>query len=78
LGTEDTGSVNLERQQIQGNDEVIDRNLLIGLAILGEANGHSVIEEMNIALSAYVENNLSQKLDEGVAASGHPYSYAQS
>jgi hypothetical protein len=78
LGTYETGSVNLERQQIRGNDEVIDRNVLIGLAILAQENGHSVTEEMNIALSAYVENNFSQKLEEGVTASGHSYSYAQS
>jgi len=68
----------VEHRQAQGNDEVIDKNLLIGLAILAQANDHSVVEEMNIALSAYVENNLSQKLEEGVTASGQPYSYAQS
>ena len=78
LATENTGSVNLERQQIQGSDEVIDRNILVGLAILAQANGHSVVQEMNIALSGYVENNLPQVLDEDVTDFGKPYSYAQS
>ena len=78
LATENTGSVKLERQQRQASDEVIDRNILVGLAILAQANGHSVVEEMNIALSGYVEDNLPRVLDEDVTASGKSYSYAQS
>ena len=77
LATENTGSVKLEHQQIQGSDEVIDRNILVGLAILAQANGHSVVQEMNIALSGYVEHNLSRVLDEDVTASGKSYSYAR-
>ena len=66
----------MEREQTQCNDEVIDRNILIGVAILAQTNGHSVIEEMNIALSDYVTEHLSQKLDENDAASVRAHAYA--
>lgn len=46
------------------DDEVIDRNLLAGLAILANANSRSVVDELNIALSSYVMENLPQKLCE--------------
>ena len=62
-------------QQIPSSDEVIDRNILVGLAILAQANGHSVIEEMNIGLSAYATEHLPRVLDEDVTASSHAYSH---
>jgi hypothetical protein len=46
------------------DDEVIDRNLLTGLAILAKANSRSVVDELNIALSSYVMENLPQRLCE--------------
>jgi len=58
----------VEHRQAQGNDEVIDKNLLIGLAILAQGNNHSVVEEINIALSAYITEHLPQELDENSAA----------
>ena len=64
----------MEHEQAQGNDEVIDRNILVRLAILAQTNGHSVIEEINIGLSAYVTEHLSRVLDEDVTASSHAYS----
>ena len=66
--------MNLEPQRISDSDEVIDRNILIGLAILARANGHSVIEEINIGLSAYVAEHLPRVLDGDGTASGHAYS----
>ena len=44
--------------------EIIDHNLLQGLAILAKANGHSIIDELNIAVSSYVYENLPLKLGE--------------
>ena len=44
--------------------EIIDHNLLQGLAILAKANGHSIIDELNIAVSSYVHENLPLKLGE--------------
>ena len=44
------------------DDEVIDRNLLAGLAILAKTNNRSVVDELNIALSSYVMENLPQRL----------------
>ena len=59
-----------EHSQLR-NDEVLDRSLLVGLAILAQANGNSVIEEMNIALSSYVMERLPQTLDENDTAPVH-------
>jgi hypothetical protein len=56
---------------------VLDRSLLVGLAILAQTNGHSVIEEMNIALSSYVMQRLPQKLDEKGATSVPAHSYTE-
>ena len=67
----------MEHEQAQCNDEVIDRNILVGLAILAQTNGHSVIEEMNIALSVYVTEHLLQNLDENNATSVHAHAYAE-
>lgn len=44
--------------------EVIDHNLLQGLAILARANERSIVEELNIAVSSYVQENLPLKLGE--------------
>lgn len=48
------------------DNEVIDRHTLAGLALLAQANNHSIIEEINIALSAYVADHLPQCLDDKV------------
>jgi len=58
------GGLTVEYQQTQYEDEVLDRNLLVGLAILAKANGHSVTEELNTAVSAYVMEHLPQRLNE--------------
>ena len=55
------------------DDEVIDRNLLAGLAILANANSRSVVDELNIALSSYVMENLPQKLCENDFSPIHKY-----
>jgi len=47
-----------ENQQVFCNDEIIDRNVLLGLALVAKANGRSIVEELNIALSSYVSDNL--------------------
>lgn len=46
------------------NGEIIDHNLLQGLAILARANERSIVEELNIAVSSYVKENLPLKLGE--------------
>ncbi len=54
----------MKQQWTLCDDEVIDRNLLAGLAILAKANSRSVVDELNIALSSYVMENLPQRLCE--------------
>jgi hypothetical protein len=44
--------------------EVIDRDLLQALAILAKANGRSLVEELNFAVSSYVAEELPLKLGE--------------
>lgn len=56
----------MEQQPTLHDDEVIDRHTLAGLAILAQANNHSIIQEINIALSAYVADHLPQTLDNKV------------
>ncbi len=46
------------------NGEIINHNLLQGLAILARANERSIVEELNIAVSSYVQENLPLKLGE--------------
>ena len=67
----------MEHQQTQCNDEVLDRNLLVGLAILAQANGRSVAEELNAAVSSYVMERLPQKLDEKDTTSVYARSYTE-
>lgn len=67
----------MEHEQAQYNDEVIDRSILVGLAIVAQTNGHSVIEEMNIALSAYVTEHLPETLDKAGTSRVHAYAYAE-
>ena len=48
--------------------EVIDRDLLQGLAVIAKANGRSLVEELNAAIATYVSEQLPQKLgDAGLA-----------
>jgi hypothetical protein len=48
--------------------EVINRDLLQGLAVIAKANGRSLVEELNAAIATYVSDQLPQKLgDAGLA-----------
>ena len=58
----------MERRWTLHEGEVIDQSLLQGLAILARANGRSIVEELNLAVSSYVQDNLPLKLgDDGLA-----------
>ena len=61
----------MKHQQAQCNDEVLDRNLLVGLALLAKAAGRSVAEELNVAVSSYVMDRLPQTLNETGTAPVH-------
>jgi len=54
----------MEDQQTLCNNEVINKNLLVGLAIVAKTNNHSILEELNLALSCYVTDHLPEKVDE--------------
>ena len=54
------------KQHTYQEDEIIDKSLLLSLAILAEANGRSVTEELNIAVSSYVRDRLPHELGSGV------------
>ena len=48
--------------------EVIDRDLLQGLAVIAKANGRPLVDELNAAIAAYVSQQLPLKLgDAGLA-----------
>ena len=52
----------VKQQHTYQDDEIIDKSLLLSLAILAEANGRSVTEELNIAVSSYVKDRLPREL----------------
>ena len=52
----------MKQQHTYQDDEIIDKSLLLSLAILAEANGRSVTEELNIAVSSYVKDRLPREL----------------
>lgn len=56
----------MEKQYTYQEDEIIDKSLLLSLAILAEANGRSVTEELNLAVSSYVKDRLPHELGSGV------------
>jgi len=56
----------VEKQYIYQEDEIIDKSLLLSLAILAEANGRSLTEELNLAVSSYVKDKLPHELGSGV------------
>ncbi len=56
----------MAKQYTYQEDEVIDKSLLLSLAILAEANGRSVAEELNIAVSSYVRDMLPHELGNGI------------
>jgi hypothetical protein len=56
------GVSKMKQQWALCDNEVIDRNLLAGLAILAKANSRSVVDELNTALSSYVMENLFLRL----------------
>ena len=65
------------KQQTLREDEVLDRNLLVGLALLAKADGRSVAEELNAAVSSYVMDRLPQTLDENDTAPVHAHSHTE-
>jgi len=69
--------VGVEQQQPQSNDEVPDRSLLVGLALLAKADGYSVAEELNAAVSSYVMARLPQTLNENGTAPVHALSHTE-
>jgi len=56
----------VKQQHTYQDDEIIDKSLLLSLAILAEANGRSVTEELNIAVSSYVKDRLPRELGSGI------------
>ncbi len=40
------------------HDEIIEARMLIGLALIAEANDRSLVEELNLAVQAYVRDQL--------------------
>lgn len=54
----------MKREWTPYGNEVLNPYLLQGLAILAKANGRSVVEELNCAVSAYLEKELPPKLGE--------------
>lgn len=54
----------MEQRWTPHGSEVIDPTLLQGLAILSKANGRSVVEELNNAVSVYLAQELPLKLGE--------------
>lgn len=54
----------MEQRWTLHGSEVIDPTLLQGLAILSKANGRSVVEELNNAVSVYLAQELPLKLGE--------------
>lgn len=67
----------MEQQQPECNNEVLDRNLLVGLALLAKADGRSVAEELNAAVSSYVMDRLPQTLDENDTAPVHAHAHTE-
>ena len=65
----------MKHQQTLREDEVLDRSLLVGLALLAKADGLSVAEELNAAVSSYVMERLPQALNgTGIApVHAHPH-----
>ena len=66
LSNPDKEDTVVKQQHAYQEDEIIDKSLLLSLAILAEANGRSVTEELNIAVSSYVKDNLPHKLGSGI------------
>ena len=40
------------------HDEIIDARMLVSLALIAEANDRSLVEELNLAVQAYVREQL--------------------
>lgn len=54
----------MEDQETLCGSEVINKNLLVGLAIVAKTNNHSILEELNLALYSYVTEHLPEKVDD--------------
>jgi len=54
----------MEDQQTLCGNEVLNKNLLVGLAIVAKTNNHSILEELNLALSSYVMEHLPEKVGD--------------
>ena len=67
----------VEHQQIPRGDEVLDRSLLVELALLAKAAGRSVAEELNAAVSSYVMDRLPQALNGTGTTSVHAHSHTE-
>jgi len=63
------GAIVMEDQQTLCGSEVINKNLLVGLAIVAKTNNHSILEELNLALYSYVTEHLPEKVDDEHLAS---------
>ncbi len=53
-------------------DEIIEARMLASLALIAEANDRSLVQELNLAVKAYVHDNLpvrsSQRMGDAVGA----------
>ena len=59
----------MEDQQTLCGSEVINKNLLVGLAIVAKTNDRSILEELNLALYSYVTEHLPEEVDNEHLAS---------
>jgi hypothetical protein len=66
LSNPDKEDTVVNQQHTYQEDEIIDKSLLLSLAILAEASGRSVTEELNIAVSSYVKDRLPRELGSGI------------
>ncbi len=58
-----------------GHDEVIDASMLETLALIAAANDRSLVEELNRAVQAYVEDQMSAH--PAAPSTGHVASQAR-
>jgi hypothetical protein len=49
-------------------DEIIEARMLISLALIAEANDRSLVEELNLAVQAYVRDQLPLQSDSNAGA----------
>jgi hypothetical protein len=49
-------------------DEIIEARMLVSLALIAEANDRSLVEELNLAVQAYVRDQLPLSSDSSAGA----------